>query len=611
MPDPPSQPKPNSPSVPPIKGVESPPPIKGIPDVDPLWLSNPKDIDPRIKDFFLPPTGAWKLITHRGNIRGAYNIKPIIDGEDILTELEEAILNAKSSVLMAFWAFDPAMKTVTDPKTTWMELLIEAIEENDVTVRIFVNDFDPGLQLKEHARTWKWYEDMVKAAAQIPIDKFQVVCSHHEAEVPAMAVDKVRPGLFDDIAAQLNQLSEVERKAAYYYARGLWDKLDIQASKDASNKIVTSIVPKVKGKYYPAWPATHHQKIVIVDGKYAFTGGLNITDAYRDTPKHQKKEFPWHDTFVKVEGEVLIDFLKNYVWLWNQERARAESFLNNAYSSCTSKFPPVTRITTDLTWSMVPERLDPTIPRTFPPLIPSQIHRTVSTKLALTGNPTTIRQDILEGYIQAIGQAEDYIYLENQYFRERKIADAIIRQHKVKPNLQTIIVLPKVIEEFLKAKGDELSKQGAFMQFKILDDMQKQIGANLGLFTMVRNDNKLIYVHSKLCIIDDKFASIGSANSNPRSYVLDTELDLVWYDAAISQKLRTDLWKEILGDPPTMRSWKPSEFISKWSEIAKKNIGLVKPKRGSLYPQKGFVIPFGNNNKGEESRHSALISPFV
>jgi phosphatidylserine/phosphatidylglycerophosphate/cardiolipin synthase-like enzyme len=375
-------------------------------------------------------------------------------------------------------------------------------------------------------------------------------------------------------------------------APGLWTKLNYQ-----NNKLEEIF----KGHSYPASPASHHQKIVIVDGKIAFTGGLNVTDQYLDTQKHQKPALPWHDIFVKVEGSTVRQFIRNYIGLWNQERSRAEAFLKDAYRALYFKVhtQPVIGPTTNLTEAMIPTVLTSALPAK----IPSQVHRTITKKgTDPSGVPTVVREDILEGYVQAISQAQSFIYVENQYFREKIIADAIVQQHKAKPDLQTIILLPKVIEEFLKTAGDELSQHGAALQFDLLDTMKTAIGAKLGLFTLNRKDNKLIYVHSKLLIIDDKFASIGSANCNPRSFRMDTELDFVWFNDGVVQKLRIDLWKEALGNPSGLNSWKPADFITNWFEIAKKN-------QNNRSAQKGFVIPFDNSTKGKKSLFP--ITPFT
>jgi phosphatidylserine/phosphatidylglycerophosphate/cardiolipin synthase-like enzyme len=565
------------------------PPIEMPPPIAPAKRLK----DPGAAPFFLPPLNHSDHMVFRGPTRDALNVTPIVDGKEIFAALEKAIGQAEVSVLLAFWALDPAMRMVTDGTKSWKDLLIEAAKRG-VMVRVLMNDFDPGLQFAKHVGAWRAYLELQKAAASIAIDQFQIVCSHHEAETSGTIMGTIRPGLYDGIAAEINKVPDpVVRVTVFGLAPGIWDKLNLLPDK--------TVAPKVKNGSYPAWPGAHHQKLVIVDGKYAFTGGVNVAAGYLDTRKHDKPELPWHDAFVKVEGSfVLRDIIRNYVGLWNQERVRADAFLKNASNGLGLKTPPKFRQTTDLTEAAIPAKLT----STEPPKIASQVHRTISKKSTdPMGIPIIVREDVLEGYAQAIGQAEDFIYLENQYFREKAIADAIIQRTQAKPDLQTIILLPKIIEEFLTATGDELSLHGAALQFELLDSMRSKLGANLGLFALGRTDGKLIYVHSKLCIIDDTFASIGSANLNPRSFKVDTELDFTWHDRGASKRLRLDLWKEILGNPSTLASWKPKQFVSKWTEIAKKNV------RGTARDKKGFVIPFENTNKGKKSPFG--ISPFV
>lgn len=586
------------PGIPPISGIGPFSPIFPIPPIGPVAAPKPAPpIKPTKRSaalpYFLPPDNHTDPMVFRGPVRQALKVTPIIDGEAIFTALETAIAQAEVSVLIAFWALDPEMQMVTDSTKQWKDLLVEAAERG-VMVRVLLNDFDPGLQLIKHTDTWKAYLRLQMAADAIPIDQFQIVCSHHEAETAATVMAGIRSGLYDDLADEINaNLDERQRQTLFLLAPGLWDKLDLLAGQ--------TVKPKVKNADYPAWPAVHHQKLVIVDGKYAFTGGLNVTPSYLDTQKHEKPDLPWHDAFVQVEGSsVLRDLIRNYVGLWNQERVRADAFLKNAVGGLNLKTPPSFRSTTDLTTAAVPAKLTSKVR----PKISSQVHRTITKQGSdPTGIPDIVRQDVLEGYVKAIGQAEKFIYLENQYFREQVIADAIIQRHKDKPDLRTIIVLPKVIEEFLNNAGDELSKHGAALQFELLDSMKKEIGANLGLFALVRKDNTLIYVHSKLCIVDDVFASIGSANCNPRSFRVDTELDFTWHEGTVTKQLRLDLWRELLGSPSSLKKWKPKQYVSKWSEIAKKNI------RGRARAQKGYVIPFDNSNEGTKSPFG--LDPFV
>lgn len=554
-----------------------------IPPIEPAPLVTPiRPKDPAASKFFLPPFNHTDDMVFRGPVRDAMSVTPLIDGQEIFKALETAISKAEKSVLMAFWFFDPTMKLVTDTSATWEKLLLDSAGRG-VKVRVLLNDFDPGFQFVNHRDVWAGYRRMQKAASSVSTDAFQMVCSHHPAETSDTIVAKIEKGLFDRIVVELNKIADPNvRTTVVGLAPGIWDKVNIDLRTGA-------VSPKAKGKDYPARPAVHHQKLVIVDAKVAFTGGLNVAPPYLDSRKHEKPELPWHDVFVKVEGSfILKDFVRNYVGSWNQERARMDAFVTNQSKALGVPVAPF-RTSTDLALKDFPAPPSPSAAK-----IPSQVHRTITSKgTDPTGIPNIVRQDVIEGYLQAIAQAKQYIYLENQYFREEAVANAIIQQHKAVSDLRTIILLPKLIEEFLKGKGDKISQHGAALQFELLEKMTKEIGANLGLFTLVRKDNSLIYVHSKLFIIDDQFASIGSANCNPRSFKVDTELDLTWFDVASAKHLRVDLWNEVLGSPPLMNSWKPKEYVKKWEAIAKKNI------TGPASAQKGFVIPFTNNTKGE------------
>src|SRR5262249_37352736 len=58
-----------------------------------------------------------------------------------------------------------------------------------------------------------------------------------------------------------------------------------------------------------------------------------------------------------------------------------------------------------------------------------------------------------------------------------------------------------------------------------------------------------IYVHAKVAVVDDEWATIGSANAMIRSFLADTELNVTTWDADIARGLRHDLMAEHLGEP--------------------------------------------------------------
>lgn len=594
---------PEIPGISPLEGIDplsSFPPVADIPPVNapqpraPIKRTDPPQV---ASAFFLPPENATDPMVFRGAVRDVVNVTPIIDGKNIFIALETAIKNATSSVLLSFWSFDPDTKLVTDGAKSWITLLKDMAKKG-VLVRLIVTDFDPGFGFKNHNDVWKRYQAILFATGTAPAGKFQIVCSHHETETSSLVAGRVAQrtfgtNLYAAVADIVN--GESDPKKTFLAAPGLWDKLDF---------VGTTAKEKKKGQDYNAWPAVHHQKLVIVDGTYAFTGGVNITDEYVDTRQHDTTLL-WHDAFVKVEGQqVLTDFVRAYIGFWNQERLRADAFLQNAYAQL--NVTPVTKKignTTELKASDIPVPMT----STTPPKIAAQMHRTITKNgTSVMGVPDVVRQDILDGYMQAIGRAEEFIYFENQYFREKAVADAIIQRHKVKRNLNVIILVPKIAEEIDKAKNgvvDPVTDHGAKLQFDLFSDMAKKMKANLGLFAMIRKDKQAVYTHSKLFIIDDKFASIGSANCNPRSFRVDTELDFVWHNTGVTEKLRLDLWSEILGNPSTLKSWKPKDFVSNWTAIAKKN------DRGPWNARKGFVTAFKNSYKGKPAPID--VTPFT
>lgn len=583
------------------------PPFPGIPPIGPIGPIGPvapitpidtrKAPDPGAADrataypYFPKPNNSIDDMVFRGAIRQAQDVTPLIDGMLAFNEMEQAIIDAKSSVLMAFWAFNPDTKLISDSSKTWLDLL-KAAAKRGVNVRVFMTDTDPALNLSGHVGAWFQYFTLYMTAGTLPSGQLQVVCSRHEAETSAAVAKQVRPNLYDTLVTEINARPDAERSLIYLNGPGLWDKLDFDSSS-------SRVKHKKPGENYPAFPAVHHTKLLIVDGRVAFAGGMNITPDYIDFPTHDLLPTPWHDAFVKVEGsQILRDFLRCYVGLWNQERLRCEKFLTDAFAA--RGVAPKINKTTALDLS----KLTATPATGVTPKISSQVHRTVSKKgTSPLGVPDVVRQDILDGYLLAISKAEEYIYVENQYLRDKEMIDEIIKRAKVKKDLRVIFLIPKVAEELLDpTKTDELTLHGAALQYELLESMKSALRSRLGLFAMVRKDKKQIYVHSKLIIIDDQYASIGSANTNPRGFRMDSELDFAWHSRSVTERLRSELWKEILGDPSTMPSWKPKEFVDKWSAIARSNSGSGGVKNG-------FVVPFENKDRGKKGLD--LLTPFT
>ncbi len=78
---------------------------------------------------------------------------------------------------------------------------------------------------------------------------------------------------------------------------------------------------KARGKWRLA--KFDHRKILIVDGRVAFTGGVNISKVYSSGPSSRKEgsdaQKPWRDTDVHIEGPVVAEFQKMFLETWARQ----------------------------------------------------------------------------------------------------------------------------------------------------------------------------------------------------------------------------------------------------------------------------------------------------
>jgi len=224
------------------------------------------------------------------------------------------------------------------------------------------------------------------------------------------------------------------------------------------------------------------------------------------------------------------------------------------------------------------------------------------------GIPHTDRS-IFEKYVQCIETAEHFIYIENQFFISsstdeafvpiNKIAGAlvkrIIRAHKEGKNFKVVVVMPLLPEFAATITGNLLHDfNEIFLDLCIAYEQRTLIWPKKGLnlfpsmiqvlkdanidphkyFNVycLRNHGEInskpvteqIYVHSKMMIVDDRRAIIGSANINDRSMLgyrdleiamfmegntmIDSKMDGKPYPVSVfAHSLRTELYKQHLG----------------------------------------------------------------
>jgi phospholipase D1/2 len=267
--------------------------------------------------------------------------------------------------------------------------------------------------------------------------------------------------------------------------------------------------------------AVHHQKIVVVDDTMAFCGGLDLTLGRWDTSEHRPSDprrngpgdayGPRHEVVAAVDGaaaEVLAA----------QARDRWEAATGRALPSLGHPAPA---------W---PDELGPGlhnvevgVARTLPALPErSEVREVESLDLA------------------AIAAARDVIYLENQYFAARGIAEAIAERLREPDGPEVVLILPRSSESRLEQESMDSARERLFRMLKEADSHGR-----LGVYWPVTGGGVAVYVHSKVMVIDDRLLRIGSSNFNNRSLGFDSECDVA-LEAGSAQADSAEVQREIL-----------------------------------------------------------------
>jgi phospholipase D1/2 len=257
--------------------------------------------------------------------------------------------------------------------------------------------------------------------------------------------------------------------------------------------------------------ACHHQKIVVIDDRLAFVGGLDLTDERWDMPSHLGKDRrrrgldqepyqPFHDATMMVEGPIAAELGELARTRWRRSgRTNGISF-EEAY------------------------------PHPGPSLWPSSVSaemENVEVLMARTEPAYDDRPEVREIeylYEDVLRRAKRYIYIENQYFTSRVISEAIARRLQEIDGPEVILVLPQGCTGWMEKVTLGVLRSRTLRYLKSCDPF----GHLHAYYPTVKGLEKGTYikVHSKVLIADDDFLKIGSANLCNRSMGLDTECDL-------------------------------------------------------------------------------------
>ncbi|WP_375056076.1 phosphatidylserine/phosphatidylglycerophosphate/cardiolipin synthase family protein [Zobellella sp. DQSA1] len=250
-----------------------------------------------------------------------------------------------------------------------------------------------------------------------------------------------------------------------------------------------------------------HRKLLVVDGRIGFTGGVGIADQWTGDagdPEH------WRDTHFRIEGPVVAQLQAAFDDNWIKITGHV---LNG--------------------------------PRYFPTLLEEgkiDAHLFVA-------SPSGGSESMHLMYLLAIAAAEETIDLAASYFvPDRLLIEALIAA--LRRGVRIRILLPGPHMDSLTVKIASKADWGALLQ----------AGAEIHLYQPTM-------LHTKLLVIDTEFVSVGSTNFDMRSIRLNDEASLNIYSRDFATQMTAVFEADLLAaEPYSLASWKSRPLREKFSE---------------------------------------------
>jgi phospholipase D1/2 len=316
----------------------------------------------------------------------------------------------------------------------------------------------------------------------------------------------------------------------------------------------------------------HHQKIVVVDDRVAFVGGMDIAMGRWDSTEHRAddprrrdpkgKPFPpVHDVQMLVEGPAAAAIADLVRTRWRCATGR--------------KLRPVRKAGEPWPPSVSAEMRD----------VPVAISRT----LAAYQEQQQVRE-VETLWVDSIRRARRWIYVENQYLTAACVGDAMLARLSEPDGPEIVVVNPGKCAGWL-----EESTMGV-LRARLLRRLRA--GDRYGRFhvyapTVPDLGDARINVHAKLAIVDGRFVRVGSANLNNRSMGLDSECDLAIEDPGDGSVsgAATDLLTRLLAEHLD----RPREVVAAHLQRSGSPHATIEALRGgprTLEPLDGAVSPW-------------------
>lgn len=252
-------------------------------------------------------------------------------------------------------------------------------------------------------------------------------------------------------------------------------------------------------RYNPIFPLPsaysnnrNHRKIVVIDGKIGYIGGMNIAQRYL-TGVHGGD---WRDTHLRITGTACQDLQQIFLDDWRKLSSAADIDLPTLYLS---RADTASAIQTQ----------------------PAEgIKLMLSAVQIIASDPEDSQSPILHAMIQLVEAAQQYIYIQSPYFLPPKELQYALCQ-AAKRGVDVRLMIPK--------RGD----RSIFISYASRSYLKPLLAAGVKVYF-----HTFGFIHAKAWVADDKIATVGSSNIDFRSFTQSSEVNAFVYDTLFAQQMR-------------------------------------------------------------------------
>ena len=228
----------------------------------------------------------------------------------------------------------------------------------------------------------------------------------------------------------------------------------------------------------------NHRKLIVIDAKIAYLGGMNIGDEYMGL-----KKLPWRDTHIRITGEAVFQVQKFFSFDWEFSTGENLSKRAKEYFS----------FETDITDKL-----------------PIQI---------VASGPDSDAEEIKFGMLKMINSAKKYVYIQTPYFV---------------PDLSFMTALKLASESGVDVRlmipGIPDKK---YVYHTTLSYVEELLTSGVKVYSYPG------FIHSKTIVCDDSISTIGTTNIDARSFILHFEINAFIYDETIAIKNKSIFFDDL------------------------------------------------------------------